>query len=147
MIDEETTVYPTHKCFDDALDFLGELAKQENPMLHSGRLLLVHAIVLDDKGQEHAHAFVEQDEKFVIFAGIHKGKLKYFAATVKEYYADARVKETTKYTPKQAALENLRSGHYGPWVERYRQLCGGEQAQREWKGEFSLSECADLSSG
>ena len=124
MTSEETTIYPTHECFNDALEFLGELAKQQNPLLHSGRLILVHGTCLHPKdGHEYAHAWVEQDEKFVIFAGIHNGKHKYFAASRAEYYNDAKVQETTKYTPRQAAQENLRSGHYGPWLDKYKRLC------------------------
>jgi len=112
---DENTIYPTYECFNDALEFL---------LLHSGRLMLVHGICLyPDDGHKYAHAWVEQDGRFVIFAGIHLGKHKYFAALRAEYYTDAKVQEATKYTPREAAMENLRSGHYGPWLEKYKRLC------------------------
>ncbi len=122
-------ILPTGSCFDDALDFLEGLAKEHNPILRTGRLLLVHAICLAPDGHEYSHAWVEQDEKFVIFRGIWLGVKNYFAASIDEYYRDAKVKDTTKYTPQQACIENHNSGNYGPWVERYKKLCG--------KGEIS----------
>lgn len=115
-------IYPTHKCFDDALDFLEELARQKNPALY--RMRLVHGICLHpDDGHEYAHAWVEQDGTCVIFSGILNGKFGYFAASIEEYYPDAKVQETTKYTPFEAWRENHRTNHYGPWIEKYQRLC------------------------
>lgn len=116
-MNDRDPIYPTHKCFDDALDFLEGLYKEKNPMLY--RMRLVHGICLHpDDGHEYAHAWVEQDEEFVIFAGIYRGENQYFAAAREEYYADAKVQETTKYTLLEALCENHKAGHYGPWIER-----------------------------
>lgn len=114
-------IYPTHHCFDDALDFIEELAKQNNPMIH--RMRVVHAICLAPDDHQYAHAWVEQDEKFVIFAGILDGKKEWFGAEVGEYYAEHRVQETTKYKPREAVAENWKHNTYGPWIERYKNLC------------------------
>lgn len=114
-------IYPTHHCFDDALDFLEELAKQKNPMIH--RMRVVHAVCLAPDGHEYAHAWVEQDGTFVIFAGIVNGQKEWFAAKVSEYYTEHRVQGTTKYTPREVLAENLKHETYGPWVERYKALC------------------------
>jgi hypothetical protein len=116
-------IYPTHECFNDALEVFEQMAKERNPFLHSGRLHLVHAVCLTPDGEEYAHAWVEQDEKIVIFAGIVNGAKSYFAADAAEYYAESRVKETTKYTVRQALELNNLHETYGPWTERYLKLC------------------------
>lgn len=116
-----TNIFPTHHCFDDALDFLEELSKQKNPMIH--RIRVVHAICLAPDGNEYAHAWVEQDGKFVIFAGMVDGEKQWFAGEVGEYYAEHKVQETVKYTPREALAENLKHETYGPWVDRYKALC------------------------
>lgn len=121
-------IRPTHHCFDDALDFIEELAKQRNPMVQGDRLKVVHAICLAPDGHEYAHAWVEQDAKYVIFAGIMEGEKEWFAAEVGEYYAEHKVQETTKYTPKEALAENWKHETYGPWVERYKALCAPRQS-------------------
>lgn len=117
----DMTIYPTHSCFDDAMEFIEELAKQRNPIVH--QMHVVHGICLHpDDNHRYSHAWVEEAEKFVIFAGIHKGVKQYFAAPRDEYHADARVQEFTKYTALEAAQANRRTGSLGPWEQKYLRL-------------------------
>lgn len=118
-----TFIYPTHTCFDDALDLLTEAIKMNPGAAHTDELKLVHGICVAPDGKEYAHAWVESLGKTVWFIGILDGKYQQFAADLKEYYAETRVVETTKYTPLEAWAENYRHANYGPWVERYKGLC------------------------
>ncbi len=119
------TIYPTRQCFTDALEFFDELAKEKNPILKmSNYLFLVHAICLTPTGEPYSHAWVEQGHDTVIFKGILLGKPQYFATEKAGYYDEMRVtSDITRYTPMDAVKENLASGHFGPWIQRYRDLC------------------------
>ena len=122
VIDEETTIYPTHECFDDALTNLIHIMQRDGrEIVLRGDLLIVHGIIAPD-GEDLAHAWLERDGKVVIFSGILKGDKTMFECDLSEYYKESVVKETTKYTLLQAFAEETRTGHYGPWVERYRAL-------------------------
>lgn len=120
----DDAIHPTHRAFDDALEFIEELARHKNPLLFSGRLRVVHAVVAAPNGREAAQAWIEQDNQYVIFAGILDGVRSYFAADRQEYYDDIKVKETTKYTVQQALELNLIHKTFGPWERRYQVLCG-----------------------
>lgn len=119
------TVYPTHQCFNDALEFFEELAKEKNPVLRmSGYLFLVHGVCLTPEGESYSHAWIEQGHATVIFKGILHGKAQYFATPKEQYYDEMRVTpDVTRYTPTEALKENLASNHFGPWIQRYRDLC------------------------
>jgi hypothetical protein len=146
MTSEEDMIYPTHKAFDDALEFLDEMAMQKNPLLFSGRFKLVHAIVGAPGGRDSAQAWVEENEQYVIFAGILNGVKRYFIANRKEFYDDINVKETTKYTVEQAIEQNLLHKTFGPWVKRYQELCG-RAPEDEWPGATVRSNEKGLGSG
>jgi hypothetical protein len=47
----------------------------------------------------------------------------YVRAERAEYYAEGRVEKVTRYTPREALRENIRTGHFGPWEDEYRALC------------------------
>ena len=128
MAIENRSIYPTHTCFDNALDFIAAVL-QENPDDRDvlvTELSLVHGICLAPDGQPYAHAWVEHGAH-CIFAGILDGKQKYFAAFHDDYYAELGVQEVTRYTLQDALTHNRRTGHYGPWERRYRALCGRQE--------------------
>jgi hypothetical protein len=112
-------IYPTHRCFDDAIEFLEDIIKNKKE-LDESRLLVVHSICLMPDGQPYAHAWVEDPKtNSCIFKGTLKRKALYFQADRQEFYEQYKVQETTKYTVKQACLENLRTNSYGPWLPKY----------------------------
>lgn len=128
-------ILPTHHCFDDALDAIQEMVRADPSIADTADVLLVHGVCLaPPDGRRVAHAWVEVSPGpgagcgdhvagvAVVFAGILRGEQRYFAAAREEYYVDQRVVEATKYTIRQAWDENRRSGHYGPWLQRYREL-------------------------
>lgn len=112
------TIYPTHTCFDDSLDFLEMLATRGEPFEH---YTLVHAIVKPE-GKRFAHAWLEVDGN-VLFSGILEGRKAFFFASKEEYYEQLKIVKAVKYTVKEALKENLRTGAYGPWSEEYRKYC------------------------
>lgn len=124
-ITAETQIYPTHTCFDDAIEFI-ELLIKENPDLKEdikANILIVHSICLMPDGRPYAHAWVEdKKDDTSIFRGIIDGEATYLIAPRTEYYERFRVQETTKYTLYQALEENRKSNTYGPWKEKYRKL-------------------------
>lgn len=119
---QDPHIYPTHHCFDDALDFIIEVLKA-NPQDRDAlleRLFLVHGLCQAPDGHPYAHAWVEDSRKTAcIFRGIVDGETHYFAAAKDEYYADAKVLEVTQYSVQEALEQNRRHGTFGPWEPRY----------------------------
>lgn len=126
-----TTLYPTHACFDDALDFLSLQVKRgvsRSALLT--RYTLVHGICLSDAGEPYAHGWVEETDSRSAdgvwqgaMADVEGKRERVFYLTYKhEFYVAYRVQKTTSYTVLEALAENERSGHYGPWVQEYREL-------------------------
>jgi hypothetical protein len=127
-------IYPTHKCFDDALDYLDFIAKTEGRDSLE-RHTLVHGIVVSSKnGIRYAHAWLEDGDGNIIQGGILKGEKIYYAMSPTEFAEFLRVEEYTRYTPRQAVAENHRTGHYGPWVEKYRLQCRNRTGQARAPG-------------
>lgn len=117
-------IYPTHSCFDDALDFIERRIKQDRS---SGcRLILVHAIALapegSKQGQPFAHAWVEEGD-LVWQDGIVNGNRVTYCTARDEYLRVMRIQESTRYTVPQLLRENARTGTYGPWEPQYIALC------------------------
>ena len=129
-----STLRPTRHCFDDALEFISERVKENPALAHTSALILVHAIcrgALDGPhpDEPYAHAWVEEDDLCwdAALVGEHWEHQIYYAVARDEFYAARRVTTTTRYTVRQACLENLRSGTFGPWRPEYRALCGGDR--------------------
>lgn len=116
----EGVIFPTNTCFDDALDLIDKVAAEKPEELH--RLRLVHAICVAPDGYPFSHAWVEDGES-VIFTGLFNGERGHFEADRAGYYEYFQVRETTSYSPAQAAWHNLRTGMYGPWEKKYQDLC------------------------
>lgn len=117
------TVQPTFHCFDDALDY-PELVIKNRHELHKSTLLVVHGICLmPDDGRPYAHAWVENPKKGeCIFKGIIGKEEAYLFADKADFYKEMQVQETTKYTVKQACIENMKHETFGPWEEKYLKL-------------------------
>jgi hypothetical protein len=114
-------IYPTHTCFDDALDYLALLAKQRARALPDHRL--VHGVCLMDN-KPFAHAWVECGDE-AIGSGVIQGCRVYYFVRRREYYRYFQPQMMTKYTALEAMRENYRTGHYGPWESYYRNMiCG-----------------------
>ncbi len=125
-------ILPTHHCFDDALEFIGERVLEEPSLARGTRLVLVHAICLAPvdlpplrAGDRFVHAWVEEtdpicDDVLVWDAGrLETGQFVRYAIRRTEYRARLRVQDETRYTIRKAYDENVRSGHYGPWIPAY----------------------------
>jgi hypothetical protein len=124
-------IFPTHRCFDNAVEFCDRRARARHPSVET--LRLVHGIILVPRDQptgltdaepdmRSVHAWVE-DGDLVWDAGLLDGVQIEFAVQKAEYYAHYRVQETTVYTMRELLEHNRASGHYGPWRPEYRALC------------------------
>jgi len=116
-----TTLAPTHHCFDDALDFITECARERN----LGGWQVIHAVCCSPHGEIFAHAWVERpSDGIAVSAYIINGEQTYVEVptpTFYEWYLPLRI---FRYSIGQALRLNFRSGHYGPWEEAVRRLCG-----------------------
>lgn len=131
-------IHPTGHCFDDALDFIDLVVKNKKDFDECA-FLVVHSICRMPDGTRYAHAWVENAKTDVcIFKGIYKGVAMYLQADRKEFYENYEVQEVTKYTLKQACLENLRSNTFGPWEEKYLALTKQGKLQKVWQKKFVL---------
>jgi hypothetical protein len=119
-----TTLSPTHKCFDDALELLNQIVKQGRHRTEDWRL--VHAIC-KAVGHEFAHGWCERNRKTVVTAFIIDGQHTYVEIPRRDYYRLFSPQEMTRYTVDEAMWENLRHYNYGPWERRYREACGSNE--------------------
>lgn len=117
------TIYPTHQCFDDAFDFIGELirAKRKYDLIN---LYVVHSICLMGDGEPYAHCWIEDDnDGSCIFRGIISGEVTYLHAPVRnEFYEEFQVQETTRYSMTDAWKKFIETDKTGPWEEKYERL-------------------------
>jgi hypothetical protein len=118
-------ILPTNTCFDDTGDFLESLARTGASASLVREFTVVHAICLSpDSGEPFVHAWVEHDATDMIWQiGIMDGIRTPFAMVRPALYETLRLQRFTRYTPEQVLAETDRSGHYGPWLEEYKELC------------------------
>lgn len=122
-------IYPTHACFDDALEFLVHPRfVMDAHALRRARL--VHGICLADDDSPYAHAWVELDGQ-AWQGGLLDGRHIYYAMPVAELRAQLRVRDCTLYTVRDATRQNVATGHYGPWLAKYRDLTSNDR--RVWE--------------
>jgi hypothetical protein len=114
---------PTGHCFDDALEYLNQRVLAEPTLAKDRRLELIHGIAIGDAGEPYAHAWCEEG-RLCWDAALADGQRMWYSVRRHEFYAARRVHTITRYSVRQACLENLRSRHYGPWKDVYRALCG-----------------------
>src|SRR5687768_16933600 len=100
------TIYPTHTCFDDALDYLVLLHDAGEPFAH---LIIVHALCL--VGNElAAHAWLEDlADDTCIFAGTLRGKTGYCMVDRAVYRTGLRIQDETRYSVAEALDANART--------------------------------------
>jgi hypothetical protein len=130
-----TTIRPTHQCFDDALDFF-EAFRLDNAVVRAEVLRamrVAHGICVTPDGHKYAHAWVEErvrndpdrstwPERVVWQGMLCEAGRGYYAVALDWFYEAYAVRERTIYTLQDCARLNVRTGHYGPWVARYRAL-------------------------
>jgi hypothetical protein len=120
------TIYPTHTCFDDALDYLAHRVRQNRRA--AMKLTLVHGILLAPegkrKGEPFAHAWVEEGGRVIQDGLLEDGSRVTWSMSVAEFREKMQPQKTTRYTVRQAARENRRTNHFGPWVPEYQALTG-----------------------
>lgn len=125
-------ILPTHTCFDDALDLLAAIAKDRygailNPGIEKDfEFKLCHAICVDPKGKQYAHAFVEDEKNDQVrsmgrVAG-HDAIVEY-CADRKEYYDHFKVIKVWRYDLLEAYILNRMHENYGPWQLELLKLC------------------------
>lgn len=111
-------ILPTHRCFDDALEYLEDLIRAQDACVWSHRL--VHGIVKLSDGLT-AHAWVERGDD-VIQCGILGGERIYYTMHWDEFQRELQPQAMTRYTIREAWEQNKRHGTYGPWEQRYLDL-------------------------
>lgn len=122
-LNPKTTIFPTFNCFNDSMEFIDHVARECPEKVNN--LTLVHAICLSENGREYAHGWIEDTKwNVVIFCGIYMDQKVYLAAPFESYFSTYKVKESTRYTMREALKENLRTVHFGPWKGKYQALCG-----------------------
>lgn len=138
-------IRPTRTCFDDALEYLSDAGKKvfmetgshEATQAALDELRLVHGICRAPDGHRYAHAWVEKANEVwqagIVSGGEHDGKRIEYWCERSSFYETVGVIETTVYTAVGACLENVRTGHFGPWEPRYQELCG-KNDERSWVG-------------
>jgi len=119
-----TTFEPTHKCFDDALDCLSAAMRECHH--YRDRWRLVHAICKCDGGL-FAHAWCEVNESIAITAFMIGGIHTYVQMKRRDFYKLYQPQMMTKYNPFEAVRENERTLNFGPWLDCYRDHCGGNE--------------------
>jgi len=143
----DTCIFPTHTCFDDALDYLALRLRQDRRA--AAKLTLVHGILLVPEGPKvgtpFAHGWVEEalpggvvvwQDGFIDLGGFEVplagGTLRAerdlarvtYSTPAVDWREKMRLQKDTRYTVRQAIAENRRSNNFGPWVDEYRALCG-----------------------
>jgi hypothetical protein len=117
-----SSILPTHTCFDDAIEIMEAIVKVDPSICFGNDLLLVHAVGLKADGKRFSHAWLEMDG-MAIFRGIVDGKRMELSAPRRQYYHSLKLQQLTRYNCRQVRDENIKSGHFGPWIEPYISLC------------------------
>jgi hypothetical protein len=140
---KEIVIHPTHTCFDDALDLVEDLMKSDSSFDWKN-CLIVHGIA--DCGQLYSHAWLEYGD-CCIEMGILDGERVIFEQDKKKYYESRKISDVTKYTVHEALKENLKHEHYGPWEQKYLELCKDYEGNASCKNsENAAQEVHDSSS-
>jgi hypothetical protein len=123
-------IYPTHKCFDDALEFIEGIIKVGGGPWAEDHLLLVHAIcILPGTDRRYAHAWVEIDRAYCVQAGVIDGVKQYFSMRRQDLYRRLRVQVATYYDLQAIWRANRMTEHYGPWESEYLALVRSDEDQ------------------
>ena len=94
-------IEPTHRCFDDALDFISTLLRDEPWQAFDTLVVLVHGECLGTEpphvDEPYTHAWVEDGAR-VWDSGMLDGQRVYLEVERAEFYAARRVQRTVPYT-------------------------------------------------
>jgi len=115
-LSEKSSLFPTGRCFDDALDYVMHVVGGlKNVATFEGDLYLVHA-VCRWSGQPYAHAWAEHDGK-VVEGKFLAGSRVYITHPKDEFYAAVIVDKSKlrRYSVREADRLNARYNHFGPW--------------------------------
>ena len=137
--EKEITIVMTGSCFDDSLDFISERVAAQTGIegiidCHK-RLRLVHGICLPPDGKPFSHGWVEEDGDCWMIALVD-GRLSVCLVARADFYEKLRIQESTAYTLNEVLDHNERTGHYGPWEDRYWNLCKNVIAGEKPKSEL-----------
>jgi hypothetical protein len=134
-------ILPTHTCFDDAFELISDRVRADPALARSRRLRIVHGIALmpphqENAGQPFAHAWAEE-HGYCLTIGVLEGERVIVRQPRDAFYERLRVQSSTPYTVHQAWQANLRTGHYGPWMEAYLPYVNNPQPTTpSWRGPF-----------
>ncbi len=126
MSDPSTNIYPTGTCFNDALELFEYFITMDPTRIRT--LTLVHAICIKPVGSPgagglFAHAWIEEGD-IVWSAGILNGVKVQYSCEAQSFREQLQLQDETRYSAWDVHRENRRTGTFGPWVEKYRALCG-----------------------
>jgi hypothetical protein len=113
-------ILPTHTCFDDAIELLGEFTRQDLTAT------LVHGIAVGDDGTRYAHAWVEADGLAWEAGLLEDGRRVRYSVSQLEYYRARRIKRAWHYAVGDMLAVNRRTNSYGPWEPELQALCRAE---------------------
>lgn len=123
--DGEATIYPTHTCFDDAVDYINHLCTTNPQDIRkiNADYRICHGICLCEDNTPYAHCWLEYRNS-VIDGGIYKGEKVAVRSPKHEFYKRTRPQKICRYTIKKSIeLEKKIYGYCGPWDEEIRALC------------------------
>lgn len=118
----EMTLYPTGKCFDDAVEIITAFLRTDPR--HAGRkdLFIVHGIV---EGPEYSfsHAWVLDEARKTVFQ-FHflNGERIGVEYTLEQFNHHFKVTDEKRYTLREFDRLNRTHMTYGPWEDKYRRL-------------------------
>lgn len=129
-------IRPTYTCFDDAIEFVIE-AQIDAAKWHE--YTIVHGVCLapPPSNVDYAHAWIERRGQAIQVMVDDAGNERFaMSLSVTEFREHWRVQHETRYTILEAARENLRTGHKGPWVDKYIAMQSQIESRprRTWRG-------------
>jgi hypothetical protein len=131
----------TRRCFDDALDFIAMVVQGVPDAETRANYRVVHGLCKPTGREVVSHAWVEVSDA-VVMGFLVNGKRMFLAVAADDFARLYQPFDTTRYSIAQAVAENDRSGHYGPWVERYDQVATPHT--KEILGDWKLLGMTDL---
>lgn len=124
-------IYPTHTCFDDALDFIARMLKKggQSPPDLAKKYRVVHGLyrvdqVLYCEKKVIAHAWVlDREHNEAIQDGYLKEERVTYSIAIEEFRKLFNTIHETIYTLHEVAKLNAKHNNYGPWDRIYLKHC------------------------
>ena len=121
--DDRFVIYPTHSCFDDAIEYCDKAVRELPELLD--KLIVVHGIVLRPKAprknRPFTHAWVEH-AGMCWNRGMLNDEKTWYGVDRSEFYLTMRVREFVAYTLRAAYRLQKQHGSTGPWERPYSEL-------------------------